>query len=141
MATFKVKYATRNKLARALQREIKSLDLIDTGALYDSVRISAMSGTRLNEINIVVNVLYYYYFLDEGTQYIGAFDITEKWLGSSEVQSIIGEVMQQYIEWQFQTYPLLEMASILNNPELTLTFNWIDDPYGLPAGDVSSLGV
>jgi len=139
MATFKVKYATRNKLAKALQRTIKDLTLIETYDLYNSVRISAMSGTRLNEINVVVNVLYYYYFLDEGTQYIAPFDITERWLGSSEVQNIINEVMQEYIAWQFETYPLLEMATILNNPKLTLTFNWIDDPYGLPAGEVSSL--
>lgn len=137
MATFKVKYATRNKLARALQRTIKDLTLIDTWDMYKSVRISAMSGTRLNEINMVVSVLYYYYFLDEGTQYIAPFDITERWLGDPEVQSIIGEITQEYIAWQFKEYPLLEMAKILNNPQLTLTFNWIDDPYGLPAGEVS----
>ena len=37
MATFKVKYAMRNKLARALQKEVRTLGLIDTGALYDSI--------------------------------------------------------------------------------------------------------
>jgi hypothetical protein len=76
MATFKVKYATRNKLARALQMEIKKLGLIDYGTMYDSVRISAMTGTELNRIDITVSVMYYYFFLDEGTIYIDAFDIT-----------------------------------------------------------------
>jgi hypothetical protein len=133
MATFKVKYATRNKLAKALQKEIKNLGLIDTGSLYDSIRISAMTGDELNKINVTINALYYYFFLDEGTIYIAPQDITEKWLASSEVKSILGEVMQEYIAWQFQEYPLLEMARILNNPKLSVTFNWIDDPYGLPA--------
>jgi hypothetical protein len=133
MATFKVKYATRNKLAKALQKEIKQLGLIDTGSLYDSIRISAMTGDELNKINVTINALYYYFFLDEGTIYIAPQDITEKWLASSEVKSILGEVMQEYIAWQFQEYPLLQMATILNNPKLSVTFNWIDDPYGLPA--------
>lgn len=133
MATFKVKYATRNKLAKALQREIKSLGLMDTGTLYDSIRISAMTGDELNKINVTINAVYYYFFLDEGTIYIEPFDITERWLASSEVQAILGEVMQEYIAWQFKEYPLLEMARILNNPKLSVTFNWIDDPYGLPA--------
>ena len=63
MPTYKVKYATRNKLARALQMEIKKLGLIDYGTMYDSVRISAMTGTELNRIDITVSVMYYYFFL------------------------------------------------------------------------------
>jgi hypothetical protein len=127
MATFKVKYATRNKLAKALQQEIRALGLVDTGALYDSVRISAMTGDELNRINITVNVLYYYFFLDEGTIYIAPQNITDKWLASSRVQSIISEVVQEYISWQFEKYPLLEMAKILNNPKAFVNFNWIDE--------------
>ena len=89
MATFKVKYATRNKLAKALQQEVRSLGLVDTGALYDSIRISAMTGDEFNRIDITVNALYYYFFLDEGTIYIDAFNITDAWLASSKVQNII----------------------------------------------------
>jgi hypothetical protein len=33
MATFKVKYATRNKLQRAIQQEIRKLGLVDTRAM------------------------------------------------------------------------------------------------------------
>ena len=85
MATFKVNYATRNKLAKALQKEIRSLGLIDTGALYDSIRISAMTGDELNKVNITINAMYYYLFLDEGTKRDGEImiapqKITEKWL-------------------------------------------------------------
>jgi hypothetical protein len=43
--------------------------------------------------------------------------------------------MQDFIRWQFEVYPLLEMARILNNPKMFLEFNWIDEeelPYSLP---------
>ena len=130
MATFKVKYATRNKLARSLQREIRSLGLIDTSALYDSIRISAMTGSRLNEIDLTINAMYYYLFLDEGTvNGIPPYSITDSWLRRSEVQQILQEVAAEYIQWQFETYPLLEMAKILNNPRINIKFNWIDSPY------------
>ena len=62
MPTYKVKYATRNKLARALQMEVKKLGLIDTGSLYDSIRISAMQSDNFNNITITVNALYYFFF-------------------------------------------------------------------------------
>lgn len=130
MATFKVKYATRNKLARSLQQEIRALGLVDTGALYESVRISAMTGTELNVINMTINALFYYLFLDEGTSRgIPPYSITDKWLRRSDVQQILAEITQEYVAWQFQQYPLLEMAKLLNNPKVSIQFNWIDSPY------------
>ena len=61
---FKVKYPTRNKLARSLQKEIKNvLGLYDSGDLYRSIRISAMTGEKLNVIEITISALYYYLFL------------------------------------------------------------------------------
>lgn len=138
MATFKVKYATRNKLARTLQKEIKDLGLVDEWTLYDSIKISAMTGDELNVINLTINAMYYYLFLDEGTQRNGKpaippYSITNSWLNRSDTQAIIGEIIQEYIQWQFQTYPLLQMATILNNPKVNIKFEWIESPYpGLP---------
>lgn len=130
MATFKVKYATRNKLAKSLQKEIKDLGLIEDWTLYDSIRISAMTGDELNKINITINAMYYYLFLDEGTSRgIEPYSITDKWLQRSDVRQILGEVTQEYIAWQFEKYPLLEMAKLLNNPVVSIKFNWIDSPY------------
>ena len=81
MSKFKVKYATRNRLAKSLQKEIQSLGLVDTWALYDSIRISAVSSPSLNVIDITINALYYYFFLDEGTSRgIPPYSITDKWL-------------------------------------------------------------
>jgi hypothetical protein len=130
MATFKVKYATRNKLARSLQKEIRDLGLIDFGTLYDSIRISAMTGDELNKINITINAMFYYLFLDEGTSRgIQPYSITDKWLQRGDVKDILAEVTQEYIAWQFEKYPILEMAKILNNPVVSIKFNWIDSPY------------
>lgn len=130
MATFKVKYATRNKLAKSLQKEIRDLGLIDLGTLYDSIRISAMTGDELNKINITINAMYYYLFLDEGTSRgIEPYSITDKWLQREDVRQILGEVTQDYIAWQFEKYPILEMAKLLNNPIVSIKFNWIDSPY------------
>ena len=130
MAKFKVKYATRNKLARSLQKEIRALGLIDEGTLYDSIKISAMTGSKLNEINLTINAMYYYLFLDEGTSRgIPPYSITDKWLQCSDTQSIIGEIVNEYIAWQFENYPFLKMATILNAPKVKIQFNWIDSPY------------
>jgi hypothetical protein len=134
MASFKVKYSTRNKLAKSLQKEIRDLGLIDFGTLYDSIRISAMTGDELNRINVTINAMFYYLFLDEGTerdgvQAIPPYSITDKWLRRGDVKDILAEVTQDYIAWQFKNYPLLDMAKILNNPIVSIKFNWIDSPY------------
>jgi len=127
---FKVKYATRNKLARSLQKEVRTLGLIDTGALYDSIRISAVSGEVINELMITINAMYYYLFLDEGTSRgIPPYSITDKWLQRPETEAIIGEIVGEYIAYQFEVYPLLDLAPILNNPKVEIQFNWIDSPY------------
>jgi hypothetical protein len=127
---FKVKYPTRNKLARSLQKEIRSLGLIDEGTLYDSIKISAVSGEVLNELMITINAMYYYLFLDEGTSRgIPPYSITDKWLQRADTQAIIGEIVGEYVNWQFQTYPLLDLAPILNNPKVQIQFNWIESPY------------
>lgn len=133
--TFKVKYATRNRLAKALQREVKQLGLIDTGALYDSIRVSAMTGDKLNELNVTVNALYYYLFQDKGADlwnggFITPQDITKQWVNSASVQQIFGEILGEYVAWQFENYPLLQMATILNNPQIKIGFNLYGDPSG-----------
>ncbi len=139
MATYKVKYALRNKLAKSLQKEIRSLGLIDTGSLYDSVRVSAMKSDKLNELNITINAMYYYLFLDEGTSRgIPPYSITDSWLRRSDTQAIIKEVVSDFMQWQLKEYPLLNVAKILNNPKVTVQFSWIDDPYGLPTAPTTA---
>jgi hypothetical protein len=140
MAKFKVKYPTRNKLARSLQKEIRALGLIDEGTLYDSIRISAVSGDTINELMITINAMYYYLFLDEGTSRgIPPYSITDKWLQRQDTRDIIGEIVGEYIAYQFEVYPLLDLAPILNNPKVEIQFNWIDSPYAnLPTAPMTA---
>jgi hypothetical protein len=137
---FKVKYPTRNKLARSLQKEIRALGLIDEGTLYDSIRISAVSGDTINELMITINAMYYYLFLDEGTSRgIPPYSITDKWLQRQDTRDIIGEIVGEYIAYQFEVYPLLDLAPILNNPKVEIQFNWIDSPYAnLPTAPMTA---
>lgn len=135
MAQYKVSYAKRNKLAKALQQEVRALGLIDLGSLYDSIRISAMTGDELNKIDITIVALYYYLFQDEGADlwnggYITPQKITEKWFYSSKVQSVVSEIVSEYVAWQFEKYPLLEMAKMLNNPTVRIGFDLYGDPTG-----------
>jgi hypothetical protein len=89
-----------------------------------------MTGDELNKINITINAMFYYLFLDEGTSRgIPPYSITDKWLQRGDVKDILAEVTQEYIAWQFEKYPILEMAKILNNPMVSIKFNWIDSPY------------
>lgn len=137
MATFKVKYATRNKLAKTLQRQIMDMGLFQEGTLENSIRISAVSSAELNKIDITVNAVYYYFFLDDGTVKMPAFNITEKWLRRSDTKEVIAEIVKEFMQWQLKQYPFLDYAKILNNPKVNLFFNWIDDPYGLPTAPYS----
>lgn len=139
MAQFKVKYATRNKLARSLQKEIRTLGLIDTGSLFDSVRISSVSSPKLNVIDLTINAMYYYFFLDEGTSRgIPPYSITDSWLRRTDTQQAISDIVQEFMIWQLKEYPLLDSARILNNPKVNIEFNWIDDPYGLPTAPTTA---
>ncbi len=99
-------------------------------AVADSIKISAVSGEVINELMITINAVYYYLFLDEGTSRgIPPYSITDSWLKRSDTQAIIGEIVGEYVAWQFETYPLLDLAPILNNPKVEIQFNWIDSPY------------
>jgi hypothetical protein len=135
MAQFKVKYKERAALARALQREIKSLGLVDTYAMYDGIRIAASSGMNLNGITVTVVAPYYYLFQDEGAKLwnggrIPAQHVTDKWLQRSDTGSIIATITQQYIEWRMNEYPLLGIATFVDNPRVRVGLSLYGDPSG-----------
>jgi len=133
---FKVKYKERAALARALQREVKSLGLVDTWAMHDGIRIAASSGMNLNGINITVVAPYYYLFQDNGARLwnggkIPAQHITQKWLKRSKVTDVLATVIQQYIEWRYKEYGELGLAgNISNKPQVFVAFDFYGDPTG-----------
>jgi hypothetical protein len=63
---FRLKYKIRNKAAKVLKRVIAEDGLIDTGTLYDSVRINAKFTTEGN-LRIEILAAYYFGFLNNGT--------------------------------------------------------------------------
>lgn len=134
MATFKVKYPTRRKLEQAIKQVIVDEGLTDTYALLNSVKISAVEGDFTN-INITINAIYYYMFLDKGASLwnggvIAPFDITNKALNSSMGKSFLDDVVTQYFEWLNETYPLLSSGRIITQPKFTYQYNLYGDPDG-----------
>jgi hypothetical protein len=109
---FNIKYKTRNKIARTLKKIIASEALIDTGALYDSIRINAQI-PALGELEIQILAMYYFGFLNNGTRNMAAFDLCAKLTEALNADGTTAEIFQQYTEWMAQRYPILEVATIL----------------------------
>jgi hypothetical protein len=123
---FKVKYQYRNRLAQLLKREIKSLGLIDTWAMYESIRISATM-EALGTLDITINAMYYYKYLDSMSGvYTGiprtraGYDITEDWMAKPEFKAIVQEIYKDYVEWLTKKYSILQMAKLMSKPQITI---------------------
>ncbi len=109
---FNIKYKTRNKIARTLKKIIASEALIDTGSLYDSIRINAQI-PALGELQIQILAMYYFGFLNNGTINMAAFDLCAKLTEALNADGTTAEIFQQYTEWMAERYPILEVATIL----------------------------
>ena len=109
---FNIKYKTRNKIARTLKKIIASEALIDTGSLYDSIRINAQI-PALGELEIQILAMYYFGFLNNGTRNMAAFDLCAKLTEALNADGTTAEIFQQYTEWMAERYPILEVANIL----------------------------
>jgi hypothetical protein len=113
---FKVKYATRVKLQRAIQQQIKDRELLDTRTMVESIRISSTTGD-LNTLYITVNAIYYYVFHDrgytlrDGTK-MKAQNMTRDALNSSLGRQFQEECVQAYIDWMVKNYPILDVGRI-----------------------------
>jgi hypothetical protein len=109
---FNIKYKTRNKIAKTLKRVIASEALIDTGALYDSIRINAQI-PALGELEIQILAMYYFGFLNNGTVNMAPFDLCAKLTEELNANGTTAEIFEQYTEWMTQRYPILQVATIL----------------------------
>jgi len=95
---FKLKYKIRNKAAQTLKRVIKEDALIDTGTLYESIRINAKFTTEGN-LRIEILAAYYFGFLNNGTISIEPYNLVRQFNKRLESEGIISEMYAQYIEW------------------------------------------
>jgi hypothetical protein len=109
---FNIKYKTRNKIARTLKKIIASEALIDTGSLYDSIRINAQI-PALGELEIQILAMYYFGFLNNGTRNMAAFELCAKLTEALNADGTTAEIYEQYTEWMTQRYPILQVANIL----------------------------
>ena len=127
--TFNVLYKTRNKIAKTLRRIIAEENLIDTEALYDSIRINAKI-PALGELEIQILAMYYFGFLNNGTINMLPFDLCAKLTARLNAEGTTAEIYQQYTEWMAQRYPILQVARILGEKKsIVYTFEPIGGSF------------
>ena len=127
--TFNVLYKTRNKIAKTLKRIIAEENLIDTEALYDSVRINAKI-PALGELEIQILAMYYFGFLNNGTRNMLPFDLCAKLTARLNAEGTTAEIYSQYTEWMTKRYPILQVAKILGEKKsIVYTFEPIGGSF------------
>jgi hypothetical protein len=126
---FNVKYKTRNKIAQTLRKIILSETLIDTGSLYDSVRINAQI-PALGQLEIQIIAMYYFGFLNNGTINMASFDLCSKLTDALQNNGTTAEIFDQYTQWMAERYPILQVARILGEKtSLVYTFEPIGGEF------------
>lgn len=133
---FAVKYRHRQKLQRSLQKYLRFKQFRETGSLIDSIRIGA-EFSKMTRLDITITALFYYLFLDEGTRNddgsvkMVAQDITSKWLNYQEVDDIIRDATQEYIEELAKEYSILFIDKKMKKIDVYVTLElYGDDRYG-----------
>ena len=109
---YNFKYPLRRRVANVLKKVIKEEALIDTGTLYDSVRINAKVTTEGN-LRIQIVAAYYFGFLNNGTINIAPFDLVQKFNIQLEQSGLIAEMYGLYVQNLAQKFPILELGNLL----------------------------
>lgn len=129
---FNVLYPTRRKIQKIMQQIILREGLIDTEALYDSVRINAKI-PALGELEIQIIAMYYFGFLNNGTIYITPYDFCAELSRRLDSEGITTEIYSQYTEWMVERYPILQVANILGDKRsIIYTFEPIGGDFSAP---------
>ena len=103
----------RRKMANVLRKVLKANFLVDTGTLVDSVRINAEISDSFN-LRIQIVAAYYFGFLNNGTQTIGAYNLLRQFDAALDEDGIYAEIWGGYTEYLTTKYPILEIANILD---------------------------
>jgi hypothetical protein len=110
---YNIKYPMRRKMANVLRKVLKANFLVDTGTLVDSVRINAEISDSFN-LRIQIVAAYYFGFLNNGTQTIGAYNLLRQFDAALDESGIYAEIWGGYTEYLTTKYPILEIANILD---------------------------
>ena len=103
----------RRKMANVLRKVLKANFLVDTGTLVDSVRINAEISDSFN-LRIQIVAAYYFGFLNNGTQTIGAYNLLRQFDAALDDDGIYAEIWGGYTEYLITKYPILEIGNILD---------------------------
>jgi hypothetical protein len=109
---YNIKYPMRRKMATVLRRVLRNNFLVDTGTLVDSVRINAEISDSFN-LRIQIVAAYYFGFLNNGTQTIGAYNLLRQFDVALDEDGIYAEIWGGYTEYLLTKYPILEIDNIL----------------------------
>jgi len=110
---YNIKYPMRRKMANVLRKVLKANFLVDTGTLVDSVRINAEISDSFN-LRIQIVAAYYFGFLNNGTQTIGAYNLLRQFDAALDESGIYAEIWGGYTEYLTTKYPILEIGNILD---------------------------
>jgi hypothetical protein len=92
-------------ITQAYKEVINDNDLVDTGALRDTVQVNL---TDFRNLNITIETQYYYKYLDSGTIYIEPYNLTEQLLNHElwlRAEDRIGDVIVAIIENKLNGFP------------------------------------
>jgi hypothetical protein len=90
----------KDHLLDLYQEKILLVDAYRTGAMYDSIEIIV----KVNQTGPTVWVqgIEYLPYVDEGTRYITARDITEKWMADPKFDELYEELTALWIEGELE---------------------------------------
>lgn len=119
---YNFKYPLRRRVANTLKKVIKQEALIDTGTLYDSIRINAKVTTEGN-LRVQIVAAYYFGFLNNGTATIAPFHLVQKFNDELERSGLIAEMYGLYVQNLAQKFPILELGNLLRKkPKMIYDF-------------------
>lgn len=119
---YNFKYPLRRRVANTLKKVIKQEALIDTGTLYDSVRINAKV-TNEGNLRVQIVAAYYFGFLNNGTATIAPFHLVQKFNDELERSGLIAEMYGLYVQNLAQKFPILELGNLLRKkPKMIYDF-------------------
>lgn len=84
------------KLKTLVKNDIISKGLVKTGALVQSIEADFVETG--DELTIEIGAVYYYAFLDDGTRFIEAYNITEDVTNSSAFQVLLEDTITSLLE-------------------------------------------
>jgi len=136
---FYIKYPTRRKMQRLLQRIIMAEGLFQEGTLVESVRINAKI-TGFANLDVDIIAMYYFIFLNNGAVLwnggmIPPYNLVRQFTQEMASSGLTAEIYDQYTQFLFENYPMVEAVEVLPE-DAVITYNFIpvDPPPGFTVG-------